>query len=290
LAFEEFLANRPTLRDKSRLSYADALRHLDAWLDRPLREITRDAVERRHKEIAAEVEQRRGTRGASSANAAMRALRAVWNFAADRRDLPPCPVKLRRQWYHEPRRETYVCAADLPRFYAAVQALPNAVHRDYLTLLLFTGMRRTEAAGLRWTDVDFVEKVIRVPAERTKGKRTLALPMSDFVCAMLTARREIGNLGGYVFPAASKSGHIEEPKFPLQLVAKACGVRVSPHDLRRTFLTVAESLNPSAFALKALVGHTVSNDVTGGYVQLSPERLRALAQQITDKILRLCEK
>jgi len=288
LAFEEFLANRPALRDKSKQSYSDGMKHLDSWLDRSLREISREMVERRHKEIAVEVEKRRGSRGASSANGAMRAFRAVWNFAADRRDLPPCPVKLRKQWHPEPRRESYVAYQDLSKFYAAVRALQNDVARDYLTLLLFTGMRRGEAASLRWSDVDLIEKVIRIPSERTKGGRGLALPMSDVIYDMLGARHEIGNLGGFVFPAASESGHIEEPKFPLQLIAKASGVKATCHDLRRTFLTIAEGCEISAYALKAIAGHSMGSDVTRGYLQLTPERLRAPMQQIADRIKGLC--
>jgi integrase len=288
-AFTEFLANRPALRAKTRQSYADALKHLDAWLDRPLRGITRADIEQRHKAIAAEVADRRGTSGAASSNSAMRALRAVWNFSSERCDsLPPCPVKLRKQWFHEPRRETYVPATELPAFYAAVQSLQNGVARDFLLLLLFCGMRRGEAASLRWADVDFESGVIRIPAARTKGGHGLAIPVSDYVLAMLKARRGLGDLGGWVFPAASRSGHLEEPKFALKLVAGSCGVKISPHDLRRSFLSVAESLDLSPYVLKSLVGHATGGDVTAGYIQLSPERLRAATQAITDKILRLC--
>ena len=75
------------------------------------------------------------------------------------------------------------------------------------------------------------------------------------------ARRAIGRTE-FVFHADSKSGHIEEPKFHLALVAKATGIRVSTHDLRRTFITVAESCDISPIALKALVNHGLGNDVT----------------------------
>ena len=90
-------------------------------------------------------------------------------------------------------------------------ALPNPVARDYLLLLLFTGLRRTEAATLRWGDVDFVERVIRLPAARTKAGRKLDLPMTDIVRDLLVARRAIGK-EEYVFPSDSKSKHISEPR------------------------------------------------------------------------------
>ena len=83
-------------------------------------------------------------------------------------------------------------ADDLPEFYRAVLALPNPVHRDYLLLLLFTGLRRGEAATLAWTNVDFGQRVIRIPAARTKAGRKLDLPMSDIVHDLLVARRGRG--------------------------------------------------------------------------------------------------
>lgn len=186
----------------------------------------------------------------------MRAFRLLWNYAADRTPgLPTNPVRLARQWFDVPRRERLIKADELPAFYAAVKALPNPVQSAYLLLLLFTGLRREEAARLRWDDIDIAGKIIRLPAASTKAKRKLDLPMTTFVRDMLVARRAIGR-GEFVFPAEGKHGHIAEPKYPLGLVADATGIRVSAHDLRRTFVTVAESADISPIALKALVNHS----------------------------------
>ena len=72
------------------------------------------------------------------------------------------------------------------------------------------------------------------------------------------------------------------------MVAEATGIRVSVHDLRRTFITVAESTDISPYALKALVNHSLGNDVTSGYVQITVERLREPAQRVCDKMMELC--
>jgi integrase len=77
--------------------------------------------------------------------------------------------------------------------------------------------------------------------------------------------------------------------WPLRLVEKETGIKVAAHDLRRTFLTVAESCEISPLALKALANHATGNDVTAGYVQLSSERLREAAQRVADKMKELCE-
>ncbi len=295
---DEFFAARPQLREKSRKDYDGHLKGrktpaaLEPWLDKPLREITRGMVEARHRAIAAEVNARNPKRsGASSANGAMRTLRALWNFAADKYDFGPAknPVRLKKQWFPEPRRETYVHDEELPKFYAAVQALTNDVARDYLILLLFTGLRKSEAASLTWDDIDLQKKILRIPGTRTKAKRPLGLPLSDVVFEMLEARRALGRTA-YVFPSRSASGHIEEPRFPLRQIAEASGVDISAHDLRRTFATVAESCRLTVYELKGLLNHSLGGDgdVTKDYVIKSAEDLREPMQQVTDKLKRLC--
>jgi integrase len=245
-------------------------RYLSDWLDRPLRSITWDLVEERHRDIQAEIEQRRqhrhpahfGSRpGAAQANLVMVILRALWNFALylDRdSELPANPVRLKIQCHKEPRRERIVRGDDFPAFYRAISGLSNPIMADYIKLLLFTGLRRTEAAGLRWDEVDFATRVITLGAKRTKADRKLALPMSSFVRDLLVARRAIGDTG-WVFPANSKSGHLEEPAFAFDEIAAASGIQVSAHDLRRTFITIAEGTDISPMALRRwLITHSVT--------------------------------
>lgn len=65
------------------------------------------------------------------------------------------------------------------------------------------------------------------------------------------------------------------------------GVNFTLHDLRRTFITVAESLDIPAYALKRLLNHKMTQDVTAGYIVMDVERLREPMQKITDYLLRL---
>ena len=68
-------------------------------------------------------------------------------------------------------------------------------------------------------------------------------------------------------------------------VAELSGVPFTIHDLRRTFATTAESLDLPAYALKRLMNHKMTNDVTAGYIVTDVERLRKPMQLITDYIL-----
>lgn len=292
-ALDEYLRVRAAdLRPRTVAGYREAAeRYLDGWLDLPLRAVTRQMVEDQLLKIARDIAREGEHTGHATANSVMRGFRAIYNFAADRADpanpMPQNPVRLKKVWFKIERRTRFVGASELPSFYEAILALPSPVARDFLLLVLFTGFRRGEAASLRWGHVDFKGRVIRLPATNTKARRKLDLPMTDFVHDLLVARRAIGD-AAWVFPSVSNSGHLEEPRFPLEQIAEATGIRVSTHDLRRTFITVAESTDISAIALKALVNHSLGKDVTEGYVQMTAERLRQPAQRVADRLKELC--
>lgn len=297
MALDDYLASRNNLRPKS-IKEAKGImaRYLKEWENKPLREITRADAVAKHKAIKLRISadmtpDSRGTvKGGASANTAMRLVRNLYNYAKQNMSvaLPENPVS-GIEWFHEPRRTGVVKPSEMRKFYEAVRALPNPVAADYITLALFTGMRRGEAAALTWDEVDLAERVIRLPQGRTKPGRSLDLPMSDVVHDLLSKRRKLGVAeGGWVFPAATKSGHISEPRFALQDVAKASGVSIMVHDLRRTFITVAESCDISSFALKGLVNHSIGSGVTEGYIIIDAERLRGPMQRVADKLKELC--
>jgi integrase len=290
-AMEAYLRARAgNLRPKSVAGYrADVANYLTGWLNMPLRDITREMTEARHRAIAAEISERNGNSGAAMANRVMRSLRVVWNFTADRVPaMPPNPVKLKGLWHPVAAREGCLRGTDFPKFYKAVSELTNPVGRDYITLLLFTGLRRIEAATLKWSRVDFERKVFVIPPEIAKNGRKLELPMTDVVYVMLKRRRAIGRTE-YVFPSSGAAGHLQEPKSFFAEIAAASGVQISAHDLRRSYLTVAEGCDLPLLTLAALVNHTVPG-VTPTYIQRDGvERLRQPAQKVADKLKKLCK-
>jgi integrase len=178
------------------------------WQHKPLSAISKDMVAKRHAELGTE-------RGEAYANLAMHFLRSLYNFALaeyeDRSGVPLLPynsverLNKTHAWYRDTRRQTLIKLHQLPAWFRAVQALggtdanaSGAVVRDYLLLLLFTGLRRQEGMRLHWDDVDLLHKTLTVPD--TKNHEPLVLPLSDFVADLLDARRREA-LIEYVSPA-----------------------------------------------------------------------------------------
>lgn len=110
------------------------------------------------------------------------------------------------------------------------------------------------------------------------------MPLTDFLYSLLESRKAPAN-SHYVFAGKGKAGYLIEPRSQVQKVAEACGVPFTLHDLRRSYITIAESIDISAYALKRLANHKMSNDVTMGYIVNDVERLREPMERITNHIL-----
>lgn len=282
-AWEEFRAAR-SFRGHTVEDYRRAIeRYLTHWLDKPLAEITGAMVVEEHVKQSVKY-------SASKASRTLRVFRAVYNFAMIvHEELPPNPTgrlsKL-RMWHRDQRRRTYIKSGDLPAWYAAVMMLANDSARDYLRLILFTGMRRSEAMRLRWEDVDFEGRILTIPT--TKNGDPLVLPLSSFLHEMLKARRQRFPDDEWVFFSVGARGHLREPKKWVYKVAEASGIKFGLHDLRRTFITIAESLDISSYTLKRLLNHREGRDVTEGYIILDIERLRRPMERISGYLLSAC--
>ncbi len=118
--------------------------------------------------------------------------------------------------------------------------------------------------------------------------RVVQLPLADFLSNILE-RRSKTRTSDYVFPGKLK-GRMAEPTTLVEEVRKASGITFIPHDLRRTFATMAESLDLSWKTVKSLLNHKMDDDVTAGCVISEAERLRSAMQRVTDTLREIIEK
>ena len=94
-----------------------------------------------------------------------------------------------RRWHIIPRRQVVVPDEMLPQWFAAVQAIRQEKIRDYVVFVLLTGMRKMEAAQLRWDDIDFPNGVITVRAAHTKNRIEYCLPGGPISLGFCAAAR-----------------------------------------------------------------------------------------------------
>ena len=280
-AFDDFFERR-ALAASSRDNYGRTIGiYLSDWATKPISEISRQMIFDRHRKIGED-------KGLVTANNACRHFRSVYNFtSAAHGELPPNPVLVlsqARAWKTERRRRTVIPAHSLPKWWRAVHQQEENV-RDFMLFGVVTGLRRSEIARLRWEFIDLEGRTLTVPT--TKNGDALELPLSSFLYDLLLARRDNDPEGQWVFPGRGVTGHLVETKKFHTRVAKASGISVTMHDLRRTFITVAESLDIPHYALKRLLNHRTDSDVTGGYIIMDVERLRGPVERVAQRILEL---
>jgi integrase len=256
------------------------------WLNRPLSSITEKVVLTQY--------QKRGKVSKARTDNAARVLRAVFNFARARyktgrgqSQFPLNPVDIVKDTktrFRIERRQRVISQSDLPRWWNAVNELDSPIVRDYFLLLLLTGSRREELARLTWRDVNLADRAFTL--RDTKNRLDVTLPLPATLIGLLSERRS-DDPDSLVFQLTPDSSGPFDPRKWITRIRKASGVEFSPHDCRRTFITIAESLDISAYTVKALVNHKTGNDVTAGYVIQTAERLQSASRRIEERILQL---
>jgi integrase len=281
---ERYFEARPNLREGTVTSYKNLIsKHLSVWVNKSMVEITGEMVSRKHLDIASKS-------GQPQANKVMKFLRLMFNYLSVIKDKPiDNPVNRlsrARQWFKVERRKTIIKEADLKAWYNAVLKYSNPVVRDYLLLLLFTGLRECEGMTLRWSEVDMKGRTFTIRAEIAKNHKEHTLPMTDMIFDLFNQRLALRE-NEWVFPGRKEGMPLADVKRAIEYVTDKTTIKWSLHDLRRTFSTLAEQ-EVSYSMLKRLLNHSQASDVTAGYLVITTEQLRAPMQKVTDRIMKAC--
>jgi integrase len=265
--------------------------HVGDWLPMPVESITRDSVIERHRKVGVNV-------GKKTSNAVFRTLRALYNqYRIDHPDFnnPVEILSLKKLWFPEKPRDVRIKHHEIKRWLESVQTdVKNPVHRDCMVFLLLNGLRKNEAMNLSWDQVDFEGKTFRIT--KTKNKKPLELPFTDVtesILQRLWSTRDTGNTltSPWVFPSkVSETGHLYTVSKSLERITEKTGLTIRLHDLRRTFVSVANGIKIPHYTIKKLVNHSSGGDVTASvYNVMDVDDLREPMQAITDEFKKVME-
>lgn len=265
---------RPGQGDKKQ---AGALRPLLAL---PLKDIDADRVRAWLKDEAA----KRPTHAAL----AFRLLRAFLNWCADRPEYreqtsaDACASRLARdELPKKAAKDDCLQREQLPLWFQHVRNLRNPTHAAYLQVLLLTGARREELAGLRWEDVDFQWRGLTI-RDKVEGQRVI--PLTPYVASLLAP---LPRRNEWVFASpTAKSGRLQEPRIGHNKALTAAGLpALSLHGLRRSFGTLAEWVECPAGVVAQIMGHKPSAIAEKHYRRRPLDLLRAWHTKIEAWIL-----
>jgi integrase len=156
-----------------------------------------------------------------------------------------------------------------------------------LRLIALTGLRREEACGLRWSEIDKPSNTLRL--ETTKTGRSLR-PIGDAALGVLDTitkelEREKKAKGLFLFPNRSGKGSADLKK-SIAAIFDAAGLEdARAHDLRRTFAsTAADDLGYSDATVGEIIGHAKRGVTERHYIRRADAALIAAAGKISERI------
>lgn len=237
-------------------------------------DIDRDTVARLQQKIAK-------NSGIYAANHTLRLLRNMYNKAIDWGFVGTNPAT-RIKLFKETKRERFLQPDELPRFFKALADEPNTTFRNFCVLSLLLGQRRSNTEAIKWSDVDFENRIIRI-AETKTGKPQLVV-LSDQAIEVLQEMRTFST-SEWLFPSAySKSGHLETPSKLWQKLLERANIQdLRIHDLRRTFASY-QAMNGAS---ETIIGDSIGDKspvAISIYARINKDPVRISVQQATDRI------
>jgi integrase len=170
-----------------------------------------------------------------------------------------------------------------------------------------TGIRRSELMGLKWEDLDFIERKINIvrsvvdcsvgPCKTETSRKHV--PMNEHIAQVLIAWRQESfytKPNDWVWASPHKQGR--DPYWPqtimrrfIQPAAAAAGItkRIGWHTFRHTFSTLIKSLGIDAKVVQELMRHASFRTTMDGYTQALDEPKRQAQERLADLIMRTGE-
>jgi integrase len=236
-------------------SLAEITRHLERNLS-PLHGLPLDKIDRRT--IAVQLSRITHESGPIQANRTRASLSKFLNFAIGEGLIENNPV-LHTNKNIETTRDRVLSDNELKAIWNALA--DDSDYSAIIKLLMLTGQRANEIAGLRWSEIVFERDIIALPGSRTKNHRAHIIAMASMVRALLKARPQNGR--DFVFG-------IGQGGFSGWSRAKARlddSVKLTPwtiHDVRRTVCTKMAEIGIAPHIVEAVVNHASGKSHVAG--------------------------
>jgi integrase len=268
-----FLERRAKPRQRAR-SYREAVYYLTKlWA--PLHSLQVGSITRR--DVASRLEEIRVGNGPIAAIRARVYLNSVFAWGMRQGLVESNPVIGTEKPAEERRRDRVLSPAELATVWKAADG--SGEFGVIVKLLMLTGQRREEVAGMRWSEFDPDRALWVLAAERVKNARQHEVPLSRQVLALLPERRENR---AHVFGRSRKGGFSGFSQAKTRLDA-AAGLETpwTLHDLRRSAVTHMAEIGIDPHVIEAAVNHISGHraGVAGTYNLASYRPQKAAALQ-----------
>ena len=213
----EAKGRRPSTVQQYRLLFAG--KDLSAWRNRPVAEITFEDLR-----MVLSIIMARGKKIA--ANRTLAYLRKFFTWAVRERIIPGSPAMGIDLPAGETPRDRVLSDSELVLIWRALDADPGLIN-PVGKLLILTGQRRGEVAGMRWSEVHGLggaQPTWELPGRRTKNHRDHVVPLTSQALHIV---KSMAPTGDFVFSNNGKVPILVNAKLR-DRIAKAAGVTGGP--------------------------------------------------------------
>ncbi len=217
--------------------------YLKEWHDRKAGDISRREVISLLDDIA--------DRAPVQANRVLSLLRKLYNFGLIRERVEANPAHKVPAPGTEVERDRIYEADEMRKLWETFQGATGDIYK----LILITGQRQSEVAGMRWDELDFDDASWTVPGERMKSKRVHLVPLSSIALEVLRNVPRVSDK--HVFPSPTRPDQsIANLGKAAKRIKQQSGIAdFRSHDLRRTCGSNITKRGFSRFIMDRVLGH-----------------------------------
>jgi integrase len=222
------------------------------WGRRPISSITRGDVRGLLDKLIAD--------GAPiTANRCFSLVRKFFNWAAEHEIVATSPCAGLRPPTTETTRDRVLTDPELRQVWQTADKM-GGPFGAIVKLLILTGQRRGEIAGLTWSEIDLEKRLICLPRERVKNNRAHDVPLNAQAISVIGAMPRISDRFVFALNSEGPINGFSKNKTQLDALLPAEMPPWTLHDIRRT---VASGMARLGIALPVI--ERVLNHVSGSF-------------------------
>jgi integrase len=189
------------------------------------------------------------------ANRTFAALRRLFNWCVEQGKINQSPCKGSKAQNRERKRDRVLNKNELVSLWNIAES-EQYPFGPLIQLLILTGQRREEVAGLRWREINFDEKIWTIPAARAKNDIAHEVPLSEQAIQILQNIPRVHSPQGLIFSTTGSTSISGFSRLKIRL-DKALGAAEpwTIHDIRRTVASGMAAIGVALPVIEKVLNH-----------------------------------
>jgi integrase len=197
------------------------------------------------------------------ANRCREYMQLIWHWGLGRTELavPPSPFyKLPKPFLGETPRDRVLSHEEIRKVFAAIEHEPRITAAWWVMLFLTAARDKSEVMRMAKAEVDRDRKVWVIPREKTKARRSLVLPLSEWAQEVLDAVGPLSGRSGFFFPSPKNDGPMSSARRAARRLQDRAGVEFEVRDIRRTVATGMTEIEIDPEIVDRILNHAIPSE------------------------------